>query len=42
MTDIFDILHKSYSIVEGLGENGGYHAGIIIPRLLSDLGKEQI
>lgn len=42
MTDIFDILHKSYSIIEGLGKNGGYHASIITPRLLSCLGEEQI
>lgn len=36
MTNIFDILNKSYTIVEGVGEYGGYHASILLPRLLSE------
>lgn len=34
MTNIFDILKKSYAIVEGVGEYGGYHASILLPKLL--------
>lgn len=34
MTNIFDILNKNYTIVEGVGEYGGYHASILIPQLL--------
>lgn len=36
MTNIFDILKKTYKLIEGVGENGGYHASILAPRLLSD------
>lgn len=36
MTNIFEILNKHYNIVQGVGENGGYHASILIPRLLSE------
>jgi len=35
MTNIFDILHKSYNLVEGVGKNGGYHAQIMMGRILS-------
>ena len=34
MTNIFDILHKSYDLVEGVGKNGGYHSQIMMSRLL--------
>lgn len=34
MTNIFDINKKIYSIIEGTGELGGYHAQILLPRLL--------
>ena len=40
MTSIFDILKKHYTIIEGVGENGGYHAQILMSRLLSEFGKE--
>jgi hypothetical protein len=36
MTNIFDILNKSYSLVDGVGKYGGYHAQILISRLLCD------
>ncbi len=36
MTNIFDILKKNYTIVKGCGTNGGYHAQILLPRLLHD------
>ena len=36
MTDIFDILNKNYNIVEGVGKDGGYHAQILMSRLLSE------
>ena len=36
MTNIFDILNKSYTLIEGVGKDGGYHASILMSRLLSD------
>lgn len=39
MTNIFDILNKDYHIVDGVGEDGGYHADIVIPRLLGGFGE---
>jgi hypothetical protein len=35
MTNIFDILNKNYALIEGVGEDGGYHGQILITRLLS-------
>lgn len=35
MTNIFDILNKKYILVEGVGEDGGYHGQILMSRLLS-------
>ena len=40
MTNIFDILHKNYQLIAGVGEYGGYHASILIPRLLSKSNKK--
>lgn len=34
MNNIFDILEKNYKLVNGVGDNGGYHAQILISRLL--------
>lgn len=34
MTDIFDILNKNYDLLEGVGKDGGYHAQILMSRLL--------
>lgn len=36
MTDIFDILKNNYTIIDGVGENGGYHASILLSKLLSE------
>lgn len=36
MTNIFDILNKNYTVVEGVGKDGGYHAQIMMSRLLSE------
>lgn len=36
MTNFFDILNKSYSLIEGVGENGGYNAQIMMSRLLKN------
>lgn len=36
MTNIFDILSGSYKLVEGLGEDGGYHAQILMEKSLSN------
>lgn len=33
MTNIFDILSKEYKLVVGVGENGGYHAQMVLSRL---------
>lgn len=37
MTNIFDIVNKNYSVVEGVGRNGGYHAQILMARLFSEM-----
>lgn len=39
MTNIFDILKKNYKIIQGVGDLGGYHASILVPRLLSQADK---
>lgn len=39
MTSIFDIFQKHYTITEGVGENGGYHAQILMSRLFSENGE---
>lgn len=36
MTNIFDILNKNYRLVDGVSKDGGYHAQILISRLLSE------
>jgi len=36
MTNIFDILNKSYKVIEGVGKDGGYHVQILLSRLLSE------
>ena len=35
MTNIFSILEKDYTIVNGVGEMGGYHAQILMKRMFS-------
>ncbi len=40
MTSIFDILKKNYTIIEGVGENGGYHAQILMSKLFSKFSEE--
>ncbi|MBE7046434.1 MAG: hypothetical protein E7396_03360 [Ruminococcaceae bacterium] len=40
MTSIFDILKKNYTIIEGVGENGGYHAQILMSKLFSEFSEE--
>lgn len=35
MTNIFDILNKNYELVEGVEENGGYHAQLQIGKLFT-------
>lgn len=39
MTNFFDILNKNYTLVKGLGANGGYHQQILTSRLFSDVKK---
>ena len=34
-TNIFDILNKNYELVEGVEENGGYHAQLQIGKLFT-------
>ena len=36
MTNLFAILKKNYKLVEGVGENGGYHAQIFMSGLFSE------
>lgn len=36
MTNIFDILSKKYKLVVGVGENGGYHAQMLLSRLAQE------
>lgn len=40
MTNIFDILKDKYTIVEGVGEIGGYHAQILFSRLFKDIDEK--
>ena len=35
MTNFFDILTKKYVLIEGVGENGGYHGQMLFSRLFS-------
>lgn len=37
MTNIFDILHKNYKLVEGVGKDGGYHAQVFMSRMFSQM-----
>lgn len=37
MNDIFDILERNYKPVIGVGKDGGYHAQILMGRLLRPL-----
>lgn len=37
MTNIFEILNKNYTIVEGVGEMGGYHSQILMVKLFSQM-----
>lgn len=37
MTNIFEILNKNYTIVEGVGETGGYHAQMLMTKLFSQM-----
>ena len=37
MTNLFDILKKNYILTQGVGENGGYHAQILMSRLFSEI-----
>lgn len=42
MTNIFEILNPDYQIVEGVGEDGGYHAQILLSSLFSEMmGNEE-
>ena len=41
MTNIFNILKKNYTLVVGVGESGGYHASILLPRLLSQMRESE-
>lgn len=36
MTNFFDILNRNYVIVKGVGNDGGYHAQILMTRLFQD------
>jgi hypothetical protein len=36
MTNVFDILKRNYVLVKGAGNNGGYHAQILMARLLQN------
>ena len=36
MTNMFEILEPHFQIITGVGENGGYHAQILISSLLSE------
>ena len=40
MTNIFDILDKNYTLVEGVDESGGYHGQILMTRLFSSMLEE--
>lgn len=40
MTNLFDILKKEYKLVKGVGDDGGYHAQILITSLFSEFIKK--
>ena len=40
MTNIFDILEKNYNLIEGVGENGGYHGQIMLTNFFLDNEKD--
>lgn len=40
MTNLFDILKNNYTIVKGVGENGGYHAQVLMTRLFHNMRAE--
>ncbi|EMF48762.1 hypothetical protein SPJ2_1975 [Streptococcus parauberis KRS-02109] len=37
MTNIFDIFKKNYKLVEGIGDDGGYHGQLLITSLLENI-----
>ena len=37
MVNIFDILNKNYILIEGVGNDGGYHAQILMTRLFQNI-----
>ena len=37
MNNIFDILDKDYKLIKGVGSNDGYHAQMLLSRLLEDI-----
>ncbi len=37
MNDIFGILDKDYQLITGVGNDGGYHAGMVIGRMLEQM-----
>ena len=37
MTNLFDILKKNYKLIEGVGENGGYHAQVFMSSLFTQM-----
>lgn len=40
MTNLFDILKKDYMLVKGVGDDGGYHAQILMTSLFSEMKKK--
>ena len=37
MTNIFEILNKNYTIVEGISEKGSYHESIFLSRMFKQM-----
>ena len=36
MTSLFDIFSKNYKLIEGVGDDGGYHGQLLITSLLNN------
>ena len=41
MTNIFEILNKNYTLVQGVGEMGGYHGQMLMAKLFSQIKEMQ-
>lgn len=41
MTNIFEILNKHYTLIQGVGKTGGYHAQMLMAKLFSQMREQE-